>query len=145
MQRAQLFLPPEDAFPNLEVKMLHEPASDEALVGGDFWDIFAYDNSHVALVIGDVMGHGLDAAVFTTEIRFILRAFLREHEQPSLVLKQLNSYVCENHRLFREGLNPEGTTPRSVSRWPSLIPSLAKAASCARGWKHRSSLGPTER
>lgn len=108
LQRAQLFLPPEDAFPGLEVRMLHEPASEEALVGGDFWDIFAYDHGHVALVIGDVMGHGLDAAVFTTEIRFILRAFLREHEQPSLVLKQLNSYVCENHRLFREGLNPEG-------------------------------------
>ena len=76
LQRAQLFLPPGDAFPGLEVSMLHEPASEEALVGGDFWDIFAYDSGHVALVIGDVMGHGLDAAVFTTEIRFILRAVI---------------------------------------------------------------------
>lgn len=108
LQRAQLFLPPEDAFPGLEVSMLHEPASEEALVGGDFWDIFAYDHGHVALVIGDVMGHGLDAAVFTTEIRFILWAFLREHRQPSLVLNRLNAYICESHRLFREGLNDEG-------------------------------------
>ncbi len=108
LQRALLFMPPEDAFPGLQVRMLHEPASDEALVGGDFWDIFAYDDGHVALVIGDVMGHGLTAAVFTAEIRFILRAFLREHGKPSVVLNQLNNYLCESHRLFREGLNPEG-------------------------------------
>lgn len=108
LQRALLFMPDEDAFPGLEVKMLHEPASEEALVGGDFWDIFAYDSGHVAFVIGDVMGHGLTAAVFTAEIRFILRAFLREHEQPAMVLDRLNNYLCESHRLFREGLNDEG-------------------------------------
>ncbi len=108
LQRALLFMPPEDAFPGLEVKMLHEAASEEALVGGDFWDMFAYDNGHVALVIGDVMGHGLTAAVFTAEIRFILRAFLREHERPGFVLNNLNAYLCESHRLFREGLNDEG-------------------------------------
>ncbi len=108
LQRTLLFMPREDAFPGLTVKMLHEEASEEDLVGGDFWDIFAYDNGHVALVIGDVMGHGLTAAVFTAEIRFILRAFLREHEQPSLVLNRLNNYICESHRLYREGLNDEG-------------------------------------
>ena len=108
LQRALLFMPEENAFPGMEIKMLHEPASEEALVGGDFWDIFAYDNGHVAFVIGDVMGHGLTAAVFTAEIRFILRAFLREHERPGLVLNQLNNYLCQSHRLFREGLNDEG-------------------------------------
>lgn len=46
--------------------------------------------------------------MFTAEIRFILRAFLREHEQPALVLNQLNAYICESHRLFHEGLNDEG-------------------------------------
>ena len=108
LQRAMLFMPGANAFPGMEIKMLHEAASEEDLVGGDFWDIFAYDNGHVALVIGDVMGHGLKAAVFTAEMRFILRAFLREHEQPALVLNQLNAYICESHRLFREGLNDEG-------------------------------------
>jgi serine phosphatase RsbU (regulator of sigma subunit) len=108
LQRALLFMPSENAFPGLEVKMLHEEASEEDLVGGDFWDIFAFDNGQIALVIGDVMGHGLTAAVFTAEIRFTLRAFLREHEQPARVLTQLNAYICESHRLFREGLNHEG-------------------------------------
>jgi len=45
---------------------------------------------------------------WAAEVRFILRAFLREHEEPALVLDQLNSYLCESHRLFREGLNDEG-------------------------------------
>jgi len=108
LQRALLFTPSENAFPGLETKVLHEAASEEDLVGGDFWDIFAYDNGHVAVMIGDVMGHGLTAAVFTAEVRFILRAFLREHEQPSVVLNQVNAYICESHRLFREGLNDEG-------------------------------------
>jgi len=108
LQRALLFMPDPHAFPGLEVKMVHEEASEEDLVGGDFWDVFAYDNGHVAVVVGDVMGHGLIAAVFTAEIRFILRAFLREHERPAVVLNRLNDYVCESHRLFREGLNAEG-------------------------------------
>jgi len=108
LQRALLFTPGQNAFPGLEVRVFHEEASEEDLVGGDFWDLFAYDDGHVAFVIGDVMGHGLTAAVFTAEVRFILRAFLREHEQPSLVLNQLNFYICESHRLYREGLNDEG-------------------------------------
>jgi len=108
LQRALLFTPGENAFPGLEVRVFHEEASEEDLVGGDFWDISAYDNGHVALVVEDVMGHGLTAAVFTAEVRFILRAFLREHEQPSLVLNQVNAFICESHHLFREGLNDEG-------------------------------------
>jgi len=34
-------MPRENAFPGMEVSMLHEEASEEDLVGGDFWDIFA--------------------------------------------------------------------------------------------------------
>jgi serine phosphatase RsbU (regulator of sigma subunit) len=59
-------------------------------------------------VIGDVMGKGLDAAVFTSELRFILRGFVYEHKQPGRVLRQINSYLCESHRLYYEGLNDQG-------------------------------------
>jgi len=108
LQRAMLLTPAENAFPDLEVSILHEEASEEALVGGDFWDAFAYHDGHVALVVGDVMGHGLTAAAFTAELKFTLRAFLREHQEPALVLNHLNYYLCESHRLFREGLNDKG-------------------------------------
>jgi serine phosphatase RsbU (regulator of sigma subunit) len=108
LQRSLLFMPPEDSFPGLAVRTLYEAASDEAMVGGDLWDTFACDHGHVALVIGDVMGHGLPAAVLTAELKYTLRGFVREHEQPARIMAQMNAYLCESHRLFREGLNAEG-------------------------------------
>jgi len=108
LQRSLLFMPPENSFPGLAVKTVYEAASDESLVGGDFWDTFACDHGNVALVLGDVMGHGLPAAIFTAEIKYTLRGFVREHLQPGRILTQMNAYLCESHRLFREGLNEEG-------------------------------------
>ena len=108
LQRSLLFMPPENSFPGMAVKALYEAASDDALVGGDFWDTFACDHGHVALVLGDVMGHGLPAALFTAELKYVLRAFIREHEQPGRILEQMNSYLCEGHRLYTEGLNASG-------------------------------------
>ncbi len=108
LQRSLLFMPPEDSFPGLAVKARYEAASDEALVGGDFWDTFACDHGNVALVLGDVMGHGLPAAMFTAELKYTLRGFVREHEHPARILTQMNAYLCEGHRLYGEGLNAEG-------------------------------------
>src|SRR5579862_4560264 len=107
LQRSLLFTPPEDAFPGFAVRSVYETAGDEAAVGGDFWDTFAFDSGKVAFVIGDVMGKGLDAAVFTAEIKYTLRGFVREHETPARILQQMNSYLCEGHRLYREGLNAQ--------------------------------------
>lgn len=108
LQRSLLFMPPEDSFPGLAVKTLYEAASEDALVGGDFWDAFACDHGKIALVVGDVMGHGLPAAVFTAELKYVLRGFVREHEHPARILTQMNAYLCESHRLYGEGLNQEG-------------------------------------
>ncbi len=108
LQRSLLFMPPEDSFPGLAVKTLYEAPSNEALVGGDFWDTFACDHTKVAFVLGDVMGHGLPAAVFTAELKYALRGFVREHIHPARIMAQMNAYLCESHRLYREGLNKEG-------------------------------------
>lgn len=62
------------------------------------------DYGRVALVLGDVIGHQ-PAAVFTAEVRYTLRGFVREHEHPAHVLTQMNAYLCESHRLYQEGLN----------------------------------------
>jgi len=108
LQRSLLFMPPEYSFPGLAVRTIHESASDESLAGGDFWDTFACDHGNVAFVLGDVMGHGLPAAVFTAELKYTLRGFIREHVTPGRILTQMNSYLCETHRLFTEGLNEQG-------------------------------------
>jgi PAS domain S-box-containing protein len=106
--RPTLFQPKEDAFSGVTVQTAYAMASDEALVGGDFWDTFAYDHGHVALVLGDVMGHGLDSAVFTTELKHTMRAYIREHEQPARILYQMNQFLFQSNRLFNEGINTEG-------------------------------------
>ncbi len=108
LQRSLLFLPPEDAFPGVATRTVYQVASDEALVGGDFWDTFAFGQGQVAFVLGDVMGKGLHAAVFTAELKFALRAYVREHHRPARALAQMNAYLCESHRLFGEGLNALG-------------------------------------
>ncbi len=108
LQRSLLFMPPENAFPGLAVKTLYQAASDEGLVGGDFWDAFACDHGNVALVLGDVMGHGLPAAVFTAELKYALRGFVREHVHPARILRQMSAYLFEAFRLYGEGLNEEG-------------------------------------
>ncbi|MEO7716473.1 MAG: SpoIIE family protein phosphatase [Capsulimonas sp.] len=108
LQRTILFQPSEDAFSGLAVQTVYSMASDEALVGGDFWDTFAFDNGHVALVCGDIMGHGLSSAVFSSEIKYILRGYTREHEQPSRILHEINHYLSQSNRLFLNGINTEG-------------------------------------
>ena len=109
LQRPMLFEPKEDAFSGLLVQTAYEMASEEALVGGDFWDTFAYDHGHVALVIGDVMGHGLTSAIFTTELKHTMRAYIREHEQPSLIMYHMNKFLYQSNRLYTEGINTEGS------------------------------------
>ena len=116
LHRSILFIPPEDSFPGIKVNRIYEAASDISLVGGDFFDTFACDHGHVALIVGDVTGHGLAAGLFTTELRFALRGFVQEHIEPSAVLGRMNAYLVEKARLHREGLCNEGSdSPLSVS------------------------------
>lgn len=99
LQRSLLLMPIEDAFPGLLVATIYESAWEEARVGGDFCDVFALDEAHVALVVGDVSGKGLNAAARTVEVKFALRAFLREETDPARALARLNRHLCVSQRL----------------------------------------------
>jgi PAS domain S-box-containing protein len=98
LQRALLIAPAEYDFPALAINTCYEPAWDEAYIGGDFFDAFAVDERHVALVTGDVTGKGLASAVFTSEVKFALRAFLRENISPAAALKRLNHFLLSTQR-----------------------------------------------
>lgn len=50
------------------------PGSDEATIGGDWYDAFVLDHGRIAVTIGDVMGSGLRAAVMMTKIRGAMQA-----------------------------------------------------------------------
>ena len=98
-QRA--FMPeiPEDAFPGLVIASLCDAAGAEAQIGGDFFDAFMLEGEMVALVVGDVSGKGLAAAAHAAEVKYALRAYLRETPAPGRALSRLNVFVHDNHRL----------------------------------------------
>ncbi len=108
LQKSALFIPAADFLPGYKVSRAYRAASDEASIGGDFSDVFACASGNFALVLGDVMGHGLPAALFTPEIKYVLRGFVREHIHPDKIMNHMNAYLYESFSLFRDGLNHEG-------------------------------------
>jgi serine phosphatase RsbU (regulator of sigma subunit) len=99
LQRSLLLVPSPDAYPGLTVKPLYQSAEDDALVGGDFFDVFAISEGYIALVVGDGTGKGVEAATYTAEVKFALRAFLREHNNLATAVGLLNDFVADNDRL----------------------------------------------
>jgi PAS domain S-box-containing protein len=71
----QALLRPPKRLPDLEASYLYRSATEAALVGGDFFDLFEVDDNCVGLVIGDVCGHGVEAATLASLVRDTLRAY----------------------------------------------------------------------
>jgi len=78
---------PEIAGYQLAVRYL--PGSARAEVGGDWYDAFGRDDGSVALVIGDVAGHGIKAATVMGQLRTGLRAYALEGQDPASCLTLL--------------------------------------------------------
>ena len=99
LQRSLLNKPPASMLTGLDVETIYRPAWNEALVGGDYFDVFALDGGRLALVVGDVSGKGLEAASRTAEIKYTLRAYLREHSDAASALSRLNAFLCESQAM----------------------------------------------
>ena len=63
---------------------------DEELVGGDFYDIFQLHEGRYGVVMADVSGKGLKAAVYTAMTKYMLRAYALRESDPKSVLARLN-------------------------------------------------------
>ncbi|MFN2587972.1 MAG: SpoIIE family protein phosphatase [Actinomycetota bacterium] len=70
---------------------VYEPASGEADIGGDFFDVFDLSDGSFAIVVGDVSGKGAEAAAYTAMAKYMLRAFAIRNPQPASVLYHLNN------------------------------------------------------
>jgi len=62
-------------------------------VGGDFYDAFPLDDHSLLLVVADVMGKGVPAAIFATITRSLLRAMAVRSHHPAKLLKRLNEML----------------------------------------------------
>ena len=76
--------------PGLQLAGCYRPAGLGAELGGDFYDAFALGEDEWVLVIGDVSGKGVDAAVVTALARHTIRATAVHHADSRLVLETLN-------------------------------------------------------
>jgi sigma-B regulation protein RsbU (phosphoserine phosphatase) len=108
LQRVLLRPHRDEALPGFQVEAFHEALLDEAAVGGDTCDAFALDGGRAALAVADASGKGLAAAERAAEVRFALRAFLREHGDPARALGCLNDFICDARRLGTD--HDEGST-----------------------------------
>ena len=88
LQRSLIPVAPD--IPCLDIATLYAPAPGETQVGGDFLDVFYCGCTKVGLVVGDVSGKGLSAAIHTAEAKYMLRAIAHENADPAVVMRKLN-------------------------------------------------------
>ncbi|GAA2469185.1 SpoIIE family protein phosphatase [Streptomyces lavendulocolor] len=84
-------LPHLPGVPGLSMSARYLPAPHASQVGGDWYDVFPLHDDALALVIGDVAGHDLDAAAGMAQLRNILRAYAwSQHEPPSVIVDRFD-------------------------------------------------------
>jgi len=71
-------------------------------VGGDFYDFFQIDDNKYSILVADVSGKGIPAALFMGTARNVLRAEKRISNQPGHLLLNSNKYICDEteHGMF---------------------------------------------
>jgi sigma-B regulation protein RsbU (phosphoserine phosphatase) len=75
----------------LDLGAAYHSAAKGDEIGGDFYDVIQVAIDDWAIVIGDVQGKGVDAAIVTALLRHTTRAAVVEHRSPSEVLQILNT------------------------------------------------------
>jgi serine phosphatase RsbU (regulator of sigma subunit) len=78
----------------LEVGEVYE-SSALVDVGGDVYDFLTLDDGRLAVVLGDVTGHGVEATADMAMAKFVFRSLAREHPEPGDFLASANDVVVD--------------------------------------------------
>ncbi len=81
--------------PDFEIQAMMEPARE---VGGDFYDYFTIDHERIGIVIADVSGKGVPAAIFMAIARTTIQGLAATGNNPGRVMRDANEVLC--------GVNP---------------------------------------
>ncbi|MGW0698382.1 SpoIIE family protein phosphatase [Streptomyces sp. NPDC002867] len=93
LQRSMLPETPEHLV-GLEVASRYQPARADSEVGGDWFDIIPMDRERTALVVGDVMGSGINAATAMGRLRTATQTLARLALDPAVVLRHLDEITA---------------------------------------------------
>lgn len=66
-------------------------------IGGDFYDFFFTDKDHIALVMADVAGKGVPAALFMVVAKVVIRNQVMAGGTPAKILAKVNNILCKNN------------------------------------------------
>ena len=87
------------AFPDrqdFDIYATMEPARE---VGGDFYDFFLIDDDHLCMVMADVSGKGIPAALFMMDAKSVLKSFAILSKSPGKILEQANEDICAGNNM----------------------------------------------
>ena len=85
------------AFPDRKEFDLYASMDPAKEVGGDFYDFFLVDDDHIALVMADVSGKGVPAALFMVIAKTLIKNRAQLGESPAEILKNVNEQLCEGN------------------------------------------------
>ena len=68
-------------------------------VGGDFYDYFLIDDDHLCIIMADVSGKGVPAALFMMASKILLKTTAMAIPEPGKILARVNNQICSNNSL----------------------------------------------
>ena len=86
------------AFPNRDEFDLYAVMHPAKEVGGDFYDFFFLDDDHLCVVIGDVSGKGVPAALFMSVTKYLIEAAVGMGEPLDKALQRVNRHLSDNNK-----------------------------------------------
>ena len=84
-------------FPNRDEFDIYASMTPAKEVGGDFYDFFLVDEDPLAMVIADVSGKGVPAAMFMMISKTLLKSAAQSGLSPKAILEKVNNQLCENN------------------------------------------------
>ncbi len=85
-------------FPDRKEFELYASMNPAKEVGGDFYDMFLIDEDHLCMVVGDVSGKGVPAALFMVVSKTMLKNRAQAGGKPSEILHDVNNSLCEGNK-----------------------------------------------
>ena len=87
-----------DKFSARDGFMIYATMTPAKEVGGDFYDFFLIDDDHLCMVMADVSGKGVPAALFMMASKIILANNAMQGKSPAKILEDANAAICANNK-----------------------------------------------